>query len=407
MREHLVIIGGGMAGVKLAKTLSEQEQHLYDITVISEEANVGYNRIMLSPLLADEISESDMALVDLSAMQQSNVNIIAGTQVTKVKLDSRQLTLSNRQILSFDKLVFATGSRSRMPESSEQLHENLIGFRDLNDVAKMANLPDNSSIVVVGGGLLGLEAAVGLVKRGHRVTVVHRSSHLLNRQLDTQAGALLQAELEAQGVHFILHDGLKELIDEGTNRIKRISLNSGRELDTDCVVMAAGIVPEVSVAKDAGLEVNKAIVVNEWLETSRQNVFALGECTEYRKQTFGLVAPIWDQVDVLVARLVGSHKNYRGPFQVKPTPVKLKVSGINLFSVGNLDEFEGGQSLVFKDPSARHYRRLVVKDGKLVGAILFGNVADGGWYFQLIQNNTDITPFSDRLLFGETYCQAS
>ncbi|WCN10973.1 NAD(P)/FAD-dependent oxidoreductase [Marinomonas mediterranea] len=408
-KQHLIIIGGGMAGSKLASELLTKAPDQYRITVIGEEARIGYNRIMLSSLLAGEIKEQDMNLINVDELSEQGVQFICDDPAIRVSYDHKQVVLRSGTSLNFDKVVFATGSRSRTLDIQGNDALNVIGFRDWQDVDVMAALPERSKVTVIGAGLLGLEAAVGLTKRGHTATVVHRSGHILNRQLDQKAASLLQNKLESMGIAFRLGVNPTTLIKSEQNLVHSVVLDDKSTLETQCVVMAAGITPETQLAKSSGLIVNRAIQVNERLQTSVEGVYAIGECSEFANTTFGLVAPIWDQIDVLCEQLIASSQyalahNETPEFRINPIPVKLKVSGINLFSVGDLSTFTDRNSITFVDASQHHYRRLVVNDDKLVGAILFGNVADGGWYFQLIQNQTNVSALLDRLIFGEAYC---
>ena len=410
-KQKLLIIGGGMAGAKLAAEVMLTLADSYHVTLIGEERQVGYNRILLSSLLAQEVAESELALVDVPNMIENGAKVLANDPVVHVCSDTKTVVLKSGVRLAYDKLVFATGSRShRLPIDGVDL-SNVIGFRDFNDVASMAELPKASRVVVVGGGLLGLEAAVGLIKRGHHVTLVHRADYLLNRQLDKTAAQLLLDRMQGMGIEFTLGHGpaaflkAEEIHTEApvaSLKARAIELTSGDIVEADLFVMATGIVPEISLAQAAGVQVNRAIVVNEYMETSVKDVFAIGECTEFQSNTFGLVAPIWDQLHSLMARLADK----KTAFAIEPVPTKLKVSGVNVFSVGEINPADEQQSIRYLDRSLNHYRKLVVKDGKLVGAILYGNVADGSWYFQLIQNQTKITDILDQLIFGEAYCGA-
>ncbi|KZN14836.1 NAD(P)/FAD-dependent oxidoreductase [Marinomonas sp. TW1] len=398
---RIVIVGAGMAGSKLAEELAQGATAKLAITLIGEEPKVGYNRIMLSSLLAQEISDEDMPLVDLQTMRQTGVDIIAEDPVVSISSKHKQVTLSSGRVMDYDKLVFATGSKANLLPIEGANADNVMGFRTWQDVDRMSALPAEQKVAVVGGGLLGLEAAVGLVKRGHQVTVFHRSGHLLNRQLDAAAASLLQNRLETMGIEFCLSDSPTRFIHDTSGTVCQLLHGDGQRKPVDLVIMAAGIVPETQLAQQTGLAVKKAILVDAQMTTSDADVYAVGECCEFEQQTFGLVAPIWSQIKVLTQVLAGNAAN----FTVTPTPTKLKVSGINLFSVGTIQPDAQDACLVFEDVSANHYRKLVVNDGQLVGAILYGNVADGSWYFQLIQNKTKVTDMLDRLIFGEAYCQ--
>lgn len=408
-RERLVIIGAGMAGSKLASTLLEKQGDRYEITLIGEEEKAGYNRIMLSSLLADEITEDGVALVDIPAMQEAGLMLITNDPAIDISMERKVIRLASQQEVAFDKLIFATGSRASILPIKGNTAANVMGFRTWQDVQTLANLPANSTVCVIGGGLLGLEAAVGLVKRGHKVTLVHRSGHILNRQLDVSAAGLLQKTLEQMGVEFRLgatpvecRSRTESTEESGldSQQVEAVLLSSGEVIPASLVIMAAGITPEASLAQQSGIEVNRAIQVNTYMETSIEGVFALGECCEYEGQTFGLVAPIWQQLNTLVDRLSGTDNG----FHIEPTPTKLKVSGVQLFSVGEIDASDGAQSITYMDEAQQIYRKLVVKEGRLMGAILYGNVADGNWYFQLIQNQTQITDQLDQIIFGEAYC---
>jgi nitrite reductase (NADH) large subunit len=404
-RKRLVIIGAGMAGSKLAHAMATEHGEAYQVTLIGEEAHVGYNRIMLSSLLAQEISEKEMSLVDLEAMTQSGASIIAADPVVDIRLLQKRLSLQSGKQIEFDKLVFATGARaSKLPISGVE-SANVTQFRDLSDVEFMSKISAKSEVCVIGAGLLGLEAAVGMAKRGHQVSVVHRADYILNRQLDKDSARLLQNNLEKIGIRFHLGSAPIELMtthSDANEKVTAVKLASGKLIETDLVVLATGIKPEVELAKVAGLTVNKAICVNQVMQTSHQDVYALGECSEFEQVTFGLVAPIWQQFDVLVDHLTQKQSQ----FKIEPVATKLKVSGINLFSAGEVHNHASSECITYRDRAHNHYRKLVIKEGVLVGAILYGNVADASWYFQLIQNKTKVSKILDQLVFGEAYCHA-
>ncbi|RBP84195.1 NAD(P)/FAD-dependent oxidoreductase [Marinomonas rhizomae] len=399
-KRRLVIVGAGMAGSKLANDLWQTYGHFFQIVLIGEEPNVGYNRIMLSSLLANDISPADMPLVDTQKMQDDGVQIHSNDPVTSLDLETKRIRLSSGQTITYDQLVLATGSRASVLPIKGASAPNAMGFRTWNDVEAMTQLKGCQSICVVGGGLLGLEAAVGLAKRGHKVVVFHRSNWLLNRQLDEESAGLLLNRLEQMGIEFRLGESPASFLQTDDGKVSHVVCQNGEPLAVNLVVMAAGISPEIALAKSAGLETNRAILVDEQMQTSHADVYALGECCEFDQQTFGLVAPIWAQINVLMKTLAGEE----AAFVIEPTPTKLKVSGVNLFSVGKIHTSEDDSSIFFKDVGANHYRKLVVNDGLLVGAILYGNVADGSWYFQLIQNKTNVSDILDLLIFGEAYC---
>ncbi|MGJ8646555.1 NAD(P)/FAD-dependent oxidoreductase [Marinomonas colpomeniae] len=397
---RIVIVGAGMAGSKLAYDLLQENNANYLITLIGEETQVGYNRIMLSSLLANDISAVDMPLVNTNQMKEEGVNIISGDCVVITDPITKTLCLASGRTVKYDKLIIATGSRARMLPIEGAQASNVMGFRTWHDVNVMADLDAKQSVCVIGGGLLGLEAAVGLVKRGHLVTVFHRSNWLLNRQLDSESAELLLSRLQTMGINFRLGESPTSFVQSEGGLVTHAICSDGESMAVNLVVMAAGISPEIALAKAAGLKTNQAILVDEKMQTSHPDVFALGECCEFENQTFGLVAPIWAQIKVLINVLKGGEAY----FAIEPVPTKLKVSGVNLFSVGRVEPIEGDSCIFFKDVGANHYRKLVVNDGLLVGAILYGNVADGSWYFQLMQNKTDVSDMLELLVFGEAYC---
>ncbi|MBJ7551730.1 NAD(P)/FAD-dependent oxidoreductase [Marinomonas ostreistagni] len=398
---HVVIIGAGMAGSKLAFELAHLPGMPFDVTLVGEEAQIGYNRIMLSSVLAKEVSEDDISLVDVGAMTQNGARIIASDPAVEVNNAAKTVLLDSGLRLHFDALVYATGARSYLPDWARVAAKNVVGFRDWKDVNALLSLGLGDKVAVIGGGLLGLEAAVGLAKNGQHPTVIQRSSYILNRQLDERSAHLLQDCLQDKGVSFFTSAtpiGLN--VDQTTSLVTSVETDRGC-IEADMVVVATGIAPEVALAKSSGLDVDKAILVSSDMQTSHPGIYALGECCQFKHHTFGLVAPIWDQLDVLLKTLLGADAE----FDVKPIPTKLKVSGVDLYSVGQIDA-EPEQEITFLDRGLNHYRKLVVKDDLLVGAILYGNVADGSWYSQLIQNQTNISEMLEFLAFGEAYCQS-
>ncbi|WP_240009518.1 NAD(P)/FAD-dependent oxidoreductase [Marinomonas algicola] len=403
LKEHLVIVGAGMAGSRLASKVQAEFPDRFTITLIGEEPEAGYNRIMLSSFLAQECGLEELMLIDMEQFLENQGVVIAANPAIDINLNSKQVLLRNGELIHFDKLVMATGSRSSCLSVKGSDADNVIGFRNLQDVSLMTRLKSESRVVVIGGGLLGLEAAVGLVKQGNKVTLLHRAGFLLNRQLDEVSANLLMNRLSSMGIEFRLGASTKafNILPGQVSQAGSVSLSSGEEIEADLFVVATGIDPEISLAKRAGLNINRAIIVNEFLETSEKNVFAIGECSEFEGQTFGLVAPIWSQLDSLLSALSDRQK----AFSVEPVPTKLKVSGVHVFSVGTTCTINDEGVIQYIDHVLNHYRKLIVKDGKLVGAILYGNVADGGWYFQLIQNQTDVSTMLDTLIFGEAYCE--
>ena len=305
--------------------------------------------------------------------------------------------------VSYDRLLLATGSSPFIVPVPGAALDGVVGFRDLDDVDLMlAAARRGGHAVVIGGGLLGLEAANGLLRQGMAVTVVHLTDSLMNQQLDPQAALLLKSALEKRGLHILLSVQTEAILGEG--KVRAVRFTDGLELAADLVVMAAGVRPNVALARGAGLHVERAIVVDDTLQTYDPRVYAVGECVQHRKATFGLVAPIWDQARVCAAHLAGlGHRRY----VQQATATKLKVTGIDLYSAGDIIGLAGSEDLVLRDRHAGVYKRLVLAGNRVTGAVLYGDVADGPWYFDLIQRGTDISSFRDSLLFGPALCEAA
>jgi nitrite reductase (NADH) large subunit len=401
-RLRLVVIGNGMAGMRTVEELLTLAPDLYDITVFGAEPYGNYNRILLSPVLAGEKSVDDIILNTRDWYAENGIELHAGDPVLSIDR-ARRIVRSKKGVEArYDRLLIATGSKPFIiPVPGHEL-PGVIAFRDIQDVETMlAAARDHRNAVVIGGGLLGLEAANGLQRQGMSVTVVHSSDALMNQQLDRSASTLLQHALEAKGLRFELTAQTTEIV--GTDRVSAVRFADGREIPADLVVMTAGVRPNVALAKAAGLHCDRAIVVDDTLQTYDPRVYAVGECVQHRSATFGLVAPIWDQARVAGAHLAGAgHRRY----VQRATATKLKVTGVDLYSAG---EFIGGpatEDLVLRDPRRGNYKRLVLENGRVIGAVLYGDVKDGGWYFDLIQNRTDISRLRSKLLFGKTLCEA-
>jgi nitrite reductase (NADH) large subunit len=303
---------------------------------------------------------------------------------------------------SYDRLLIATGSRPFLiPVPGHQL-PGVIAFRDIQDVETMLDAArSHRHAVIIGGGLLGLEAANGLMRQGMSVTVVHDTDSLMDRQLDRSASALLLQTLEKKGLRFLLKARTTEIV--GPERVTAVRFDDGTEIPADLVVMAAGVRPNIDLAKQAGLHCERAIVVDDTLQTYDPRVYAVGECVQHRTATFGLVAPIWDQARVCGAHLAGAgHRRY----VQRATATKLKVTGVDLYSAGDFTGGPDSEDLVLRDPRRGVYKRLVIEDSRVIGAVLYGDVKDGAWYFELIQNRTDISPLRSQLLFGKALCEA-
>jgi nitrite reductase (NADH) large subunit len=402
MKPALVVIGNGMAGMRTVEELHKLAPDLYDITVFGAEPYGNYNRILLSPVLAGEKTVDDIMLHTREWYEKHHIALHAGDPVVHIDRRKRIVRAQSGKEVRYDRLLLATGSKPFIiPVPGHQL-PGVIAFRDIQDVETMlAASRNHKHAVVIGGGLLGLEAANGLLRQGMQVTVVHVTDALMNQQLDKPAAQLLQKALENKGLQFMLSAQTAEIV--GPDRVMAVRFKDGSEIPADLVVMTAGVRPNIALAKEAGLHCDRAIVVDDTLQTYDPRVYAVGECVQHRSATFGLVAPIWEQARVCGAHLAGAgHRRY----VQQTSPTRLKVTGVDLYSVGDFIGGEGSEDLVLRDARRGVYKRLVLKDGCITGAVLYGDVQDGPWYYDLIQNRTDITPIRQHLLFGQALCAA-
>ncbi len=402
MKPRLVVIGNGMAGMRTIDELLMLAPELYDITVFGAEPHGNYNRILLSPVLAGEKQIADIMLHPREWYAANGITLYAGDPVTRIDRARRVVHSRDGVAVPYDRLLIATGSKPFMLPVPGNTLPGVIAFRDIQDVeSMMVAARDHRHAVVIGGGLLGLEAANGLLRQGMDVTVLHVADALLNRQLDKPAAALLKQALEARGLRFLLGASTAAIL--GDERVTGVQLADGTVIDADLVVMTIGVRPNAELAREAGLHCDQAIVVDDTLQTYDPRVYAVGECVQHRRALFGLVAPIWDQARVCAAHLAGAgHRRY----VQQATATKLKVTGIDLYSAGDIIGETGTEDLVLRDPARDTYKRLVLKDGRLVGAVLYGDVRDGNWYFDLIQRRASVTGMRDRLLFGQAFCEA-
>jgi nitrite reductase (NADH) large subunit len=398
-KPSLVVIGNGMAGMRTVEELLKLAPDMYRTTVFGAEPHGNYNRILLSPVLAGEKTVDDIMLHTREWYASNGITLHAGDPVVRIDRKRRTVHAASGLAVKYDRLLIATGSKPFIVPVPGHALPGVIGFRDLHDVdAMLAAARRGGRAVVIGGGLLGLEAANGLLRQGMEVTVVHLTASLMNQQLDAPAAELLRASLERRGLRILL--GRQTAAIEGEGRVQAVRFDDGQTLPADLVVMAAGVRPNVELAKAAGLHAERAIVVDDTLQTYDPRVYAVGECVQHRRSTFGLVAPIWDQARVCAAHLAGAgHRRY----VQRATATKLKVTGVDLYSAGDIVGGEGSEDLVLRDPRGGVYKRLVVAGNRLTGAVLYGDVADGPWYFELIQKRTDISSMRDQLLFGQAF----
>lgn len=402
-RQKLVVIGNGMAGMRTVEELLKIAPELYDITVFGAEPHGNYNRIMLSPVLAGEKSIDDIVINTREWYDANGITLHAGDAVVEIDRARRIVRSEKGREARYDRLLIATGSTPFVIPVPGRDLPGVIAFRDIQDVETMREAArHHRRAVVIGGGLLGLEAANGLQRQGMSVTVVHASDSLMDRQLDASASALLKRSLEAKGLCFAMAAQTTEIV--GEERVRAVRFADGTEIEADIVVMTAGVRPNIALAKASGLHCDRAIVVDDTLQTFDPRVYAVGECVQHRSATFGLVAPIWDQARVAGAHLAGAgHRRY----VQRATATKLKVTGVDLYSAGDLIGGEGSEDLVLRDPRRGVYKRLVLQAGRVIGTVLYGDVKDGGWYFDLIQSGTDVSRYRDRLLFGKTLCEGA
>ncbi len=401
MKMKLVVIGNGMAGMRTVEELLKIAPDLYDITVFGNEPWGNYNRIMLSPVLCGEKSIDDIMINRPEWYAEHNITLHAGETKQVVEIDRRNKVViaADGTRAAYDRLLITTGSKPFIiPVPGKDL-DGVVTFRDIADVEVMLEAArTRKHAVVIGGGLLGLEAANGLMKQGMHVTVVHNMEWLMNRQLDKTAADFLQAALEERGIRFRIHTLTEEILGDEKGHVRGLRFSTGEEIPADIVVMAAGIIPNTELARSAGLHCERGIVVNDTLQTFDPAIYAVGECIQHRGEVFGLVAPIWDQARVCANHLAGYCTSI---YQQKATSTKLKVTGIDLFSAGDFMGDDTTEDIIFQDPRAGVYKKAVIRDNQLAGIVLYGDTVDGPWYFQLIREKTSIADFRDTLLFGQ------
>ena len=399
-KPRLVVVGNGMAGIRTVEELLKLMPGMYDITVFGAEPHPNYNRILLSPVLAGEQRFEEIVLNPLAWYAEHGIRLHVGKEVTRIDRIKRKVIAADGTEAPYDRLLLATGSLPIvLPVPGKEL-QGVIGYRDMHDTQTMIDTATRKRhAVVIGGGLLGLEAANGLKQRGMQVTVVHLADWLLERQLDPLAGQLLQRSLSERGLDFRLGTSTTELVGNADGEVVAVKFSDGSEVPADLVVMAAGIRPNIALAQAAGIHCTRGIVVNDTLQTFDPRVYAVGECASHRGIAYGLVAPLFEQAKICANHLAGFGIGiYRGSV----ASTKLKVTGIDLFSAGDFMGGEGSEEIVLSDPAGGVYKKLVLKDDKLVGACLYGDTNDGAWYFQLLKDASPIGERRERLMFGES-----
>jgi nitrite reductase (NADH) large subunit len=391
---RLVVVGNGMAGVACVEQILKHAPR-FEVTIFGDETHVNYNRILLSSVLAGEKTSDDIALNPIEWYERNNIQLRVGTRVTDVDPVAKTVTSQDGAVTPFDTLLIATGSSAWMPPIEGLDKDGVFAFRTLDDTrALLGRARAGAKAVVIGGGLLGLEAARGLQVQGCDVTVVHLTNTLMERQLDPTAGRYLTARMEAMGVRVLLGRSAKAI--HGNGRAEAIEFMDGTAIDAELVVIAAGIRPNVELGRKAGLRVNRGIVVNDHLETSHPDIFAVGECVEHNGVCYGLVAPLLEQGKVLASTITGNKgPTYAGSVQAS----KLKIMGVDVFSAGAWADAEGADPVRFEDPAEGVYKKLVVQDGRLAGVILVGDTSDSARYMEWLRSAADLTKQRRQLLF--------
>jgi nitrite reductase (NADH) large subunit len=393
--EPLVIVGNGMAAARLVDELVKSSLGRYAIAVIGDEPRLAYNRVLLSSVLAGETASHDIELKPASWWRERGVTLKYGARATEIDVGRRELKIENDESIEFSKLVLATGSTAiRLNVPGAEL-PGVYTFRDTRDVDLLLTLAARKKrVVVIGGGLLGLEAAYGLAKAGAPVTLVHLMDRLMERQLDAPAAALLKSLVERKGIEIRLNADTARIL--GQDKVAGLELADGNRIDCDAVIFAAGIRPNVTLAKEAGISVNRGIVVGDHMQTSAEGIFALGECAEHRGVCYGLVEPAYEQARVLARHLAGRVAAYPGSV----VATNLKVSGVSVFSAGDFSVGESSEGIVLSDVRRGTYKKLVIADGRLAGAVLIGDVADALWYLELIRTREPVARIRKAMMFG-------
>jgi NAD(P)H-dependent nitrite reductase large subunit/NAD(P)H-dependent nitrite reductase small subunit len=399
-RLKLVLIGNGLAGMRCLEDLLDMAPDRYDITVIGEEPWGNYNRIMLSPVLSGEKSFAEIMLHSADWYAEKGIRFIAGDAAIAIDRSRKQVHTQKGEVVAYDRLILATGSKPFMPPIPGAELEGVISFRDIQDVNRMLDYcKTRQNAVVIGGGLLGLEAAYGLKQQGMNVTVLHLMDRIMDRQLDMKASQMLKKSIEDKGIRIITEANTEELLGMD-GHVTQLRLKDGTMLDADLVVFAVGIRPNKTLAEQAGLRCNRGVLVNDTMQTYDPSIYAVGECIEHRGQTFGLVEPLWGQAFICATHLA---EHGRLTFKAPTVPTQLKVSGCDVFSAGNFEPQDDFEDIVLNDEKRQIYKRIIIQQDKVIGAVLFGDTEDGAWYAELIADQTPISNIRSKLLFGRDF----
>ncbi|EPN9412750.1 nitrite reductase small subunit NirD [Acinetobacter baumannii] len=398
---RLVLIGNGLAGMRCLEDLLDMAPDRYEVTVIGEEPWGNYNRIMLSPVLSGEKTIEDIMLHPPKWYDDKGIKFIAGDKAVKIDRPRKVVYTEKGQTVDYDRLILATGSAPFIPPVQGVDLKGVLTFRDIYDVNTMIEYcGSKTNAVVIGGGLLGLEAAYGLKQRGMNVTVLHLMDRIMERQLDGRASQLLRHSIEQKGIQIITEANTEALIGDENSHVKQIRLKDGTVLDADLVVFAVGIRPNIALAQSAGLRCNRGVLVNDTMQTFDPSIYAVGECIEHRGQTFGLVEPLWGQAFICATHLA-EHGSLT--FKAPTVPTQLKVSGVDVFSAGNFEPKDDYEDIILNDEKRQIYKRIIIQSDRVIGAVLFGDTEDGMWYAELIADQTPVSSFRNKLLFGRDF----
>ena len=398
-RQKLVVVGNGMAGCRAVEEILEREAERFEIVIFGAEPRVNYNRIMLSPVLAGEKTFDEIVINSAEWYDENEITLVSGDPVCTIDREKKIVVAESGRTEQYDKLLIATGSDPFIIPVPGHEFTGVVTFRDLDDVERMLTAAENGGdAVVIGGGLLGLEAAHGLTLRGMNVTVIHLMPTLMERQLDEAAGYLLRQELENRGQTILTSANTKNILGVD-GQVVAVELEDGTRIKADIVVMAVGIRPATSLAKSAGLDCERGILVDDHMVTSDPDIQAVGECVEHRGLCYGLVAPLWEMCRSVADYVTDQPSGYQGSV----TSTKLKVSGIDLFSAGDFSGGEDCEDIVMRDAARGVYKRVVLQDDRIIGAVLYGDTADGNWYFDLLRNEQDVSDIREALIFGQAF----
>ena len=396
----LVLVGNGLAGMRCLEDLLDMAPDRYEITVIGEEPWGNYNRIMLSPVLSGEKTIDDIMLHPHAWYADKGIRLFAGDPAVRIDRPRKHVYTEKGEVISYDRLILATGSKPFVPPIPGSDLKGVLSFRDIYDVNSMLDYCNTwKNAVVIGGGLLGLEAAYGLKQQGMNVTVLHLMDRIMDRQLDSKASQMLKTAIEQKGITILTAANTEGLIGE-EGHVTQVKLKDGTVLDADLVVFAVGIRPNMTLAQSAGLRCNRGVLVNDTMQTFDPSIYAVGECIEHRGQTFGLVEPLWGQAFICASHLA-EHGSLT--FKAPTVPTQLKVSGCDVFSAGDFEPKEDFEDIVLNDEKRQIYKRIIIQKDRVIGAVLFGDTEDGAWYAELIADQTPITSIRNKLLFGRDF----